>query len=252
MKTQKITALVKVELKKLYRDPTSLAIILAMPVALTVIFYFALRNIPSWGLEGASHFEFLVPGTMGMAVIYMIMLLAMGLCTYRDAGLLKRLQSTPTSPYEYMGSLIIANTFIAVCQGLIVLLLSVILGYEAQGGLLGLVLACVFLGLLGVTSVGLGLITATIAKSSSAASGLSMIFVVPMMIFGTFLAVFNEMTRSIARFAPNYYVTDSLLRIFNGAPLSDRIIWQNLLILAAITVVVVFAGIQLFKRTEYR
>ena len=252
MRTQKMIALVKVELKKLYRDPMSLAVMLLMPVALTLVFYFALRNLDTWWLEGASHFEFLVPGTMGFAVIYMGMMVAMGLNQYREAGLLKRLESTPTSPYEYLGSLIIANMFIAVGQGLIVLLLSRILGFESQGGLLGLVLACVFLGLLGVTSVGLGLITATVAKSSSAASGLSMIFVVPMMIFGTFLAVFNEMTRSVARFAPNYYVTDSLLRIFNGAPLSDPTIWQNLLILAIISLVLVVAGIQIFKRTEYR
>jgi ABC-2 type transport system permease protein len=252
MKTKKMIALVKVELKKLYRDLMSLAVILAMPVVLTLVFYFAMRDIPSWGLEGASHFEFLVPGTIGFAVIYMGMLVAMGLCTYREAGLLKRLQSTPTSPYEYMGSQIIANVVIGVFQGLVVLLLSVILGFRPQGGLPGLVLAIIFLGLLTVTSVGFGLITATVAKSANAASGLSMIFIVPMMVFGTFLAVFNDATRRIARFTPNYYVTDSLTRIFHGASLSDRTIWQNLLILSIISLVVVVAGIQLFKKTEYR
>jgi ABC-type multidrug transport system permease subunit len=139
-----------------------------------------------------------------------------------------------------------------VFQALIVLLLSVILGFRPQGGLPGLVLAVVFLGLLAITAVGLGLITATVAKSSGAASGLSMIFVVPMMAFGTFLAVFNDMTRTIARFTPNYYSTDSLILIFNGASLSDPVIWQNLLILAIISLVAVIAGIQLFERTEFR
>ena len=252
MKTQKMIALVTVELKKLYRDLASLAVMLLMPVGLTLVFYFALRNLPTWWLEGASHFEFLVPGTMGFAVIYMGMMVAMGLCAYREAGLLKRLESTPTSPYEYLGSLIIANMFIAVSQGLIVLLLSVILGFRPQGGLPGLVLTSIFLGLLAITAVGLALLTATIVKSSSAASGLSMIFVIPMMIFGTYLAVFDEMTSRIAHFTPNFYVTESLTRIFHGAPLSDRIVWQNLLILSIISLVVVVAGIQLFKKTEFR
>jgi ABC-2 type transport system permease protein len=252
MKMQKIGALVGVELKKLYRDPMSLAVILAMPVVLTLIFYFAMRDLPTWWLEGASHFEFLVPGTMGFAVIYMGMLVAMALCTYREAGLLKRLESTPTSPYEYMGSLIIAYMVIGVFQGLVVLLLSVILGFRPQGGLPGLVMTGIFLGLLAITAVGLGLLTATVAKSSSAASGLSMIFIIPMMVFGTFLAAFSEMTISIARFTPNFYVTESLTRIFHGASMSDRIMWQNLLILAIISLVAVVAGIQLFKRTEFR
>jgi ABC-2 type transport system permease protein len=252
MKTQKIKALVSVELKKLYRDPMNLAVLLLMPVGLTLVFYFALGNLPTWNIPGMSHFEFLVPGTMGFAVIYMIMMVSMALCAYREAGLLKRLQTTPASPSEYLGSLVIAFMIIAVFQALIVLLLSVILGFRPQGGLPGLVLVVVFLGLLAITAVGLGLITATVAKSSGAASGLSMIFVVPMMVFGTFLAVFNDMTRTIARFTPNYYSTDSLIMIFNGASLSDPVIWQNLLILAIISLVAVIAGIQLFKRTEFR
>jgi ABC-type multidrug transport system permease subunit len=142
--------------------------------------------------------------------------------------------------------------FIAVFQGLIVLLLSRILGFEFQGGLLGLVLVCVFLGLLAITAVGLALITATIAKNPGAASGLSMIFVIPMMIFGTYLAVFDEATSKIAHFTPNFYVTESLTYIFHGASLSEPTIWQNLLTLAIISLVVVVGGIQLFKKTEFR
>jgi ABC-2 type transport system permease protein len=252
MKTQKMIALVKVELKKLYRDPMSLAIILLMPLGLTLIFYLAMGNVPTWYLPETSHFEFLVPGTMGYAVIYMTLTVAMGLGTYREAGLLRRLETTPTSPYEYMGSQFIANLFVGVFQGLVVLLLSVILGFRPQGGLPGLVLASIFLGLLAVTSVGFGLLTATIAKTSSAASGLSMIFIVPMMVFGTLLAAFNEATRTIARITPNFYVSDSLTLIFHGTPLSDRIIWQNLLILSIYSLVIAVAGIQIFKKTEYR
>ena len=254
MKTQKMIALVKVEFKKLYREPVNLAVMLLMPVGLTLVYYLALSDITNdyYPVPGMNHFEYLLPGTMGYAVIYMGMMVALALCEYREAGLLKRLESTPTSPYEYMGSLIIANMFIGIFQALIVLLLSYILGYRPEGGLPGLVLVSIFIGLFSVTSVGLGLITATIAKSTGAAGGLSVVFIVPMMIFGTSLAVFNESTRTIARFMPNYYVTDALRLLFNGASLSDRIIWQNLLILAVISLVIVVAGIQLFKKTEFR
>jgi ABC-type multidrug transport system permease subunit len=115
-----------------------------------------------------------------------------------------------------------------------------------------LLLASVFLALLAVTAVGLGLLTASVAKSSGAASGLAVIFIVPMMMFGAFLAVFNETTRTIAKFTPNYYVTDSLSVIFHTGSISNPVIWQNLLILAVISVVIVAAGMQLFKKTEYR
>lgn len=199
-----------------------------------------------------SHFDYLVPGTMGYAVIYMGMMVALALCEYRQAGLLKRLATAPTSPYTYLGSLLLANVVIAAAQGVIVLLLSVALGFEAQLNLLVWLLVVVFLSVLAVTAVGLGLLTATVAKSSGAASGLSVIFIVPMMMFGTFLAVFDDTTRSIARFTPNFYATDALSRLFAGSDPAEPVIWTNLLILTTISLVVVVAGIQLFKRTEYR
>jgi ABC-2 type transport system permease protein len=255
MKMQQIGVLVGVELKKLYRDLTSLFVMLLMPVGLALIFYLALSGVTNndyYPVPEMSHFEYLLPGVMGYAVIYMGMMVALGLVEYRQSGLLKRVEATPVSPSAYLGSFIIAYMIIAVFQGLIVLLVARLLGFEPQGGLVGLLLACLFLALLAVTAVGLGLITAAVAKESGAAGGLSAIFIVPMMMFGSLLTVFNEMTRTIARFMPNYYVSDSLSVIFHTGRVSDPVIWQNLLILAIISLVVVVAGMQIFKRTAYR
>jgi len=254
MATQRITALVVVELKKLYRDLMSLAVMLLMPVGLTLIFYLALGNVYNdyYPVPGMNHFEYLLPGVMGYSVIYMGMMVALALCEYRQSGLLKRVEVTPVSTAEYLGSHILANMIIAVFQALIVLLVARLLGFQPRGGLVGLLLASLFLALLAVTAVGLGLITAAVAKDSSAAGGLSVIFILPMMMFGALLAVFNDATRRIARFMPNYYVSDSLSIIFHQGKVSDPAIWHNLLILAAISLVVVVAGIQLFRRSAYR
>jgi ABC-2 type transport system permease protein len=252
MITRQIGSLVGVELKKLYRDLTSLFVMLLMPVGLALIFYLALGGVTDndyYPVPGMNHFEYLLPGVMGYAVIYMGMMVALGLVEYRQSGLLKRIEATPVSPSAYLGSFIIAYMIIAVFQALIVLLVARLLGFEPQGGLVGLLLACLFLALLAVAAVGLGLITAAVAKESGAAGGLSAIFIVPMMMFGSLLAVFNEMTRNIARLMPNYYVSDSLSVIFHTGRVSDPVIWQNLLILALISAVLVVAGIQFFKRT---
>jgi ABC-type multidrug transport system permease subunit len=254
MKLQQMGALVAVELKKLYRDLMSLAVMVLMPVGLTLIFYLALGNVYNdyYPVPGMNHFEYLMPGVMGYAVIYMGMMVALALAEYRKSGLLKRVEVTPVSPAAYLGSHIIANMIIATAQALIVLLVARLLGFRPQGGLVGLLLACVFLALLAVTAVGLGLITAAVAKDSGAAAGISVIFILPMMMFGAFLAVFNDATRTIAKFTPNYYVTASLSVILHQGRVSDPAIWQNLLILAAISLVAVVAGIQLFRRTAYR
>jgi ABC-2 type transport system permease protein len=254
MNIQKISALVGVELKKLYRDPMNLVVMLLMPLGLTLIFYLALRNIYNdyYPVPGMNHFEYLLPGVMGYAVIYMGMMVALALVEYRKTGLLNRIETTPVSTATYLVSHIIANMIIAVGQGLIVLLVAWLLGFRPLGGFVGLLLAVLFLALLAITAVGLGLLTAAVAKDSGAASGIAAIFIVPMMMFGALLAVFDNTTRTIAKFMPNYYVSDSLSIIFHTGNLSNPILWQDLLILAAISLVVVVAGIQLFKKLAYR
>ena len=254
MKMGKIYALTLVELKKLYRDPMNLAVMLLMPVGLAFIFYLAMGKVYNdyYPVPGMNHFEYLLPGVMGYAVIYMGMMVALALCEYRKDGVLSRVETAPVSAGTYLGSHIIANMVIATVQGLIVLLVARLLGFEPQGGLVGLLLVALFLAILAVTAVGLGLITAAIAKDSGTASGLSMIYILPMMMFGALLAVFNETTRTIAKFTPNYYVSDSLSLILHEGRISDPRIWQNLLTLIAISVVVVFVGIKLFSKTAFR
>jgi ABC-2 type transport system permease protein len=254
MNLNTLGALVGVELKKLYRDPLNLVVMLLMPVGLALIFYFALSGITNdyYPVPGMNHFEYLLPGVMGYAVIYMGMMVALSLVEYRESGLLKRVQVTPVSPAAYLGSHIIANMIIATLQAFVVLLVAWLLGFQPLGGLAGLLLSALFLALLGVTAVGLGMLTASLAKSTGAASGIAAIFILPMMMFGALLAVFNETTRNIARFTPNFYVSDSLSIIFHTGRIADPAIGQNLLTLALISLVVAAAGILMFRRTSLR
>nr|MBI9044628.1 ABC transporter permease [Anaerolineaceae bacterium] len=206
MNTKILLSLINVELKKLFREPLNLIILLFMPIGLTLIYFLALGNIYNdyYPVPGTSHFEFLLPGVMGYAVIYMGMTVAMALVDYRQSGILNRIETTPVSVSTYLGSQIIANMLIATFQGLIVLFVAWILGFEPQGGLIGLILIAIFLAILAVAAVGFGLITAAVAKDSNAAGSLSVVFILPMMMFGSFLAVFNEATLNIARFMPNF------------------------------------------------
>jgi ABC-2 type transport system permease protein len=249
---KKIQALVFVELKKVYRDLMRLAVMLVMPIGLTLIFYFAMSGITNdyYPVPGMTHFDYLMPGVMGYAIIYMGMMVALSLVEYRNDGILNRIETTLVTTSQYLVSQIIANMVIATIQGLIVLLVAWLLGFDPLGGVVGLILAILFLALLSVSAVGLGLVTAAVSKDTNSAGGLSVIFILPMMMFGALLAVFNETTRTIAKFTPNFYVSDSLSLIFHEGKIADPAVYQNLGILAAISLVIVIVGIQLFKRIK--
>jgi len=54
----------------------------------------------------------------------------------------------------------------------------------------------------------------------------------------------------IARFTPNYYVSDSLSIIFQQGSVGDPTLWQNLAILTGATLAIVVPGILLFMKTK--
>ena len=154
---------------------------------------------------------------------------------------------TPMSSEEFMGSNIISNMLTAIMQISIVTAISIALGFRPDTNVVGYIIAFSMIVLFSLCTVGMGLITATIAKSPEAATGISFIFILPMMFFGTFIPITNT-TRPIAMALPSYYVTDGLTSIFGGAPLSDLNIWIDLIVVAIVSVAIVIIGILLFNK----
>ena len=241
MNTQRISALVKMELKKIIREPAYLFMMLLFPLVLTLSFGLGFATMPS-AIPGKTQFEFMVPGLFSYACIFIIMSVAQAFSDDREQGLLKRINVTPTTSGEFMGSNLITYTLLSALQVTIVAICAFLMGFQAQGGVPGLILAFLFVMILSLCSVGLGLITATIAKSAEAATGISFIFILPQMFFGTFIPI-TETTRPIAMFLPSYYVTDAITMIFNGVALTEINIWFDLIVVLVISLVIVVIGI---------
>ncbi len=241
MKLQTLSALVKMELKKLIRQPSILFLNLLFPAVLTIVFIFAFSD-PELGMELST----VVPGLIVYAVIFNIMTIAQSFSMERQEGLLKRLSTTPMTSSEFMGSQIITQLMIAVIQVAIVVILAFILGFRPEGGIEGIIIALPITALFALSSVGLGLITAAISKTPEAATGISFLFILPQMFFGTFIPI-TETTKQIAAFMPSYYLLDSLKLIFEGNWMDQRIL-TNLGIITIVSVVIIIVGIFLFAK----
>ncbi|HEC38765.1 MAG TPA: hypothetical protein ENI29_11055, partial [bacterium] len=72
MNIQKILALVKVQLKKLYREPASLFLMILFPIMLTVFFGIGFVTVDS-AIPGVSQFDVMVPGLYAFVCIFIIM-----------------------------------------------------------------------------------------------------------------------------------------------------------------------------------
>jgi ABC-2 type transport system permease protein len=242
MKIQRILALLKMELLKVIREPAFLFLMLLFPAVLTIVFGFAFSD-PALGIS----FNAMAPGLFAYACIFIIMTVAQSFSDIREQGLLRRLNTTPMTSGDFMGSQVISNMIIAMLQVLIVFLLALPFGFSPNTNIGGILLAFLLMAILSLSSVGLGLITATIAKNSGTATGLSFIFILPQMFFGTFMPITNT-TRLIAMFLPSYYATDAISTIYSGASLLSSNLLIDFAFVSIVSVIIVIIGILLFKK----
>jgi ABC-2 type transport system permease protein len=247
MKSQRVFALVKMQYKNLIRVPTTLFVILLLPIALTMLFGLAFGSVVEEDI-GMTVFEYVVPGLFAISGLFMMIPVAQSFSDDREKGLLKRINTTTTTASEFIGSHLLSNMSMAILQVAIIGLLTFLMGYRADGATEGIMLAFVFMVIFSLSSIGFGLITATIAKNAKAAGGIVWIFIFPQQIFAAGLYPLPDSTKVISMFMPLHYASDALNSLFNGIALSDLRIWGDLAVLIIFSLVLVIIGILVFKK----
>jgi ABC-2 type transport system permease protein len=195
-------------------------------------------------------FDYMTPGIFAYAAIFLTMTVAESFTTDREKGLLRRINTTPTTPSEFMTSQAISNMFAALIQVALVFAMAYLVGYRPNVNSASFVLAFVIMLIFALCNVGFGLITATIAKSPGAATGIAFIFIMPQMFLGTFVGfALSPSAQAAGKFVPSYYVTDALTSLFlRGAPVSSPMILLDLAVVTVCSVAALLIGILLFRK----
>lgn len=209
----------------------------------------AVRATDSYVTEaGSRYIDFLIPGLLGMNLMgSSIWGLGFSIVTARSKKLLKRFMATPMSRAQYLLSYL--------CSRLVFLILEVVtlvgfghfaFGVPLRGSLALLFLICV---LAAVSFGGLGLLTASRARTTEAVSGIMNFIMLPMWIFsGVFFssANFPRMVQPFIKLLPLTAVNDALrANMLEGA--SFAAISPQILVILVWGVVSFFAALKLFR-----
>lgn len=246
MKRQRILTVFRMEMKKLIRTPMFLYFSLFFVAMLVIILALALGSNYGWGPE-RSVFEHMVPGLFAYSGILTIFTVASSVTGDRDNGLQRRMNTTPITSGEVIGGQMLSYTIIPLIQTAIILITALLIGFRPNITVAGIALVFVFSIILSFCSVGLGLITATIAKDARAAGSLAFIFILPQQMFGSFIYM-GEATKVIGYAMPSQYVTDALYRIFYGTTLTDVNIWIDLIVIVIISIIIYVIGLKLYDK----
>ena len=247
----------------LYLDKGSLVATQAIPPiiqqVLTAIIGLA-QQVPSnpFRLETASLVEvntpsaldFIAPGMFTFASIFLIMMVSQSFTQDRENGMMKRIRITPTTPTEFMVGQALSYMVIALIQAAVVFIMIYLMGFRPAVGIPVYAFAFVLVLMFSLSNIGFGLITATIAKSSGAATGLSFLFLLPQLFLGTFVGASLSSGAQIAgKFVPSYYVTDALTSLFlRGAAITSPTVLLDLATVSVSCVAILAVGIMLYDR----
>jgi ABC-2 type transport system permease protein len=209
-------------------------------------------NLKTTSLEvkQTSTLDFLAPGMFTFASIFLIMIVAGSFTEDRENGMMKRIRITPTTPTDFMLSQVLSYLVIALIQAILVFIMVYVMGFRPNVELSVYMFAFILVLIFSLSNVGFGLITATISKSSSVATGLSFIFVLPQLFLGTFVGASLSSAAQIAgKFVPSYYVTDALTSLFlRGATITSPVVLLDLTAVSISCVAILAVGILLYGK----
>jgi len=216
----------------------------------TVSSPFSLETASLVEVEAPSALDFIAPGMFTFASIFLIMMVAQSFATDRENGMMKRIRITPTTPTEFMTSQVLSYMAIALVQAALVFAMVYLMGFKPDVGIPAYAFAFVLVLVFSLSNVGFGLITATIAKSPGAATGISFLFVLPQLFLGTFVGASLSSAAQVAgKFVPSYYVTDALTSLFlRGAAFTSPALLLDFAAVSASCVAILAVGIVLYGK----
>jgi ABC-2 type transport system permease protein len=170
--------------------------------------------------------------------------------TERESGLLGRIMMTRATGSDVVMGSVITYLVIGLFQAVLVFASVYALGYHPVGGAGAIMVGFLIVTIFALCNIGFGLVTAAIAKSAGAATGISFIFLMPQLFLGTFVGTALSSTAQTAgRFLPAYYVTDALTSLWTrGASVTSPAVLTDLAVVSAASIVILIVGVQVFQK----
>jgi ABC-2 type transport system permease protein len=194
------------------------------------------------------YIDFLVPGILAMMIMTNNLNGVSGqIASWRERGVLRRMQSTPLKASTFIAAQITARLVMNTAQALIVLLVGALIFGTQVNGSWWLLLLFVVMGTL--TFMSIGFIIAGLAKTPESVGPISGLISFPLMFLGgVFFSISSmpEFLQPIVKSIPITQLSTALRQIMNvGAGIGD--LWQEGLMLAIWLVVSFIVATFTFK-----
>jgi ABC-2 type transport system permease protein len=198
--------------------------------------------------QGARYIDFLIPGLLGMNLMGTGMWgMGFTIANARMKKLLKRLIATPMRKSQYVMSQFLSRLLFLIVEVIVLVAFGwIVFGVRVNGSIAALALLCIVGG---YAFSGLGLLTASRARTLEGVSGLMNLIMMPMWLCsGVFFSYerFPNSVKPFIRALPLTMLNDALRAVMNDAAPLTKVTPQ--LALLAVWGIVTFAiGLKIFR-----
>jgi ABC-2 type transport system permease protein len=239
------------EMKRFYRAKSRIIGTLAMPLFFLAFLGLGFNRMSMPGMPAnTDYIHFLVPGIIGMTMLFTSMFAGLSVLWDREFGFLKEIMVAPVSRVSIVLGRIAGGTTTALIQGIMILGVSIILGFRITG-VSSFLLAVLFMFLIANTFIGLGLIFASKMKDMQGFTLIMNFIIFPLFFLSGALYPLKNLPfwiRFLSYLDPLTYGVDGL----RGALIqfSSYSLFTDFVILTGFSLLMIFLGAYFFEKSE--
>lgn len=237
------------QLKRYFRSRSRMIGALGQPLLFLVALGFGFGPIYAKAGQG-SYIQFIAPGVIGMGIIFTAIFSGIEIIWDRQFGFLKETLVAPVSRFNIMFGRTLGGATVAALQGLVVFLLTLLVGFRPTSLML-LPMAFIFMLLTALVFTAFGTALATQLQDMQAFPLIMNFLVMPMFFLSGALFPLQGLPKIIewiARFNPFSYGVDGLRGALTASTHFGLL--TDIGVLSAIVVFFMILGAYLFSKIE--
>lgn len=197
--------------------PEQLFDLVMTPIMFTLLFTFIFGGALAGSVD--SYLQFFLPGILVQTVMFNSVYSGMGLCNDLEKGLFDRFRTLPIWQLAPFAGLMVGDVLRHLIAGGIILCIGLLLGFQPQSGLPGVLGAVVLLIIIGFGTGWAFIVLGLVLRSSSTVMTVGFGFMFPL-IFASNIMVdpvtMPDWLRSIVAFNPVSWMTTAMRGLMNG------------------------------------
>jgi len=239
------------EMKRFFRTKSRIFGMLVMPLLFMVFFGLGFGSINIPGMPaGINYLAFLIPGIIGMSVLFTSMFSGISVLWDREFGFLKEIMVAPVDRVSIVMGRILGGVSTVLIQVVLIMLISLLFGFTIPG-VVEFLITMVFIVLISTTFIGIGLIMASRMKDMHGFNLITQFIIFPtFFLSGALYPITNlpNVVKIISYIDPLTYGVDGMRSVLIGA--STFPLMLNLVVMITLSLVTVFLGAYAFEKSE--